>query len=367
MRRTSIFLASLLVICGTLRTARADEPARLRITDGQMAAGSASASDVGPATAPIISYDTTTADTIFDAPDFCWYTQVQAVMLRRTPLKSKVLVVEDPAAGTNPASVSLPRVNANEISFNNNAQIGLGLTVGRQIDNVSSFELYYWGLMHWTSGSVTYGANSLSIPGTLAITTQDFFLADEAALAYESNLNNVELNYQQTLNGMSLLAGFRYINLYENFDMRFHDVDSGTSNYNIHTTNHLIGGQVGMGWHIDATERLTADLFSKVGVFGNAQRMSQWMADFDNTLPRRDTKDSSSHTSFVAELGVNLRYRATEWFTIFGGYRIMWMTGLALATSQVDFNDAPGAGATFNSQGDDFKLYGPHGGIEFRW
>jgi hypothetical protein len=109
------------------------------------------------------------------------------------------------------------------------------------------------------------------------------------------------------------------------------------------------------------------DLFSKIGFFGNAQRMSQWMADFGNTLPRRDAKDFSSHTSFVAELGVNARYRISECVSIFGGYRFMWMTGLALAPSQLDFNDAPGAAATFSAQNDNFKLYGPHAGIELRW
>lgn len=367
MRCTSIFLASLLVICGSLRTSKADEPARLRITDGQVAAGTASLSDATPAPSPAIAYDATTLDSIFDKPDFPWYTKVEAVLLRRTPLNNQIIVVEDPSAGTNPVAVSVARLDANEISFNNNAQPGLGLTLGRQIDNVSAVEISYFGLYNWTSGAVVNGANSLSLPGTIAITTQDFFLADEVAVSYESHLNNMEINYKQTINGLSLLGGFRYINIDEEFNMRFHDVDTGTSNYVIHTANNLIGGQVGLGWHWGVGDRLEADWFSKVGVFGNAQYMNQWMADFGNLLPRRDFTDHSTHTAFVAEVGVNVRLRVTEWMTILGGYRFIWLDGLALAPQQVDFNDAPGAGQTFNSQNGNFKLYGPSAGVEFRW
>ena len=101
MRRTSNFFASLLVICGTLQTARADEPARLRITDGQFAeSGTASLSDTPLPTnhamsinQPIVSYDSSSdADSIFAEPTYPWYARTEAIFLRRTPISGQPVV-----------------------------------------------------------------------------------------------------------------------------------------------------------------------------------------------------------------------------------------------------------------------------------
>ncbi|MBI5759985.1 MAG: BBP7 family outer membrane beta-barrel protein [Planctomycetales bacterium] len=375
MRRTSIFFASLLVICSTLQTIRADEPARLRITDGQTAeAGTASLTDTPlppidtpPINQPIVNYDSSfDADSIFAEPAYPWYARTEAIFLRRTPISGQAVVVEDMNSGLG-APNTVVRVDANNLSFNNNAQPAFGFTLGRQLDNVSSFEASYWGLLHWTSGSVTYGANSLSLNGPIAITTQDFFLADEIAISYVSNLNNMELNYKQTINGLSLLGGFRLVSLSEDFNIRSHDVDSGTSNYRIKTVNTLIGGQIGAGWNWTPDDRVTLDLFSKVGVFGNIQRMTQTLADLNNTLPRLNARDGSTHTGFVGEVGANVQYRVTEWLTLNGGYRFMWIDGLALAPNQLDFTDISSPDRTLSDSGSSFKLYGPHFGAEIRW
>jgi len=367
MRRTSIFFASLLVICGTLQTTRADEPARLRITDGLFAdSGTASLSDTTSIAEPVVTYDSADADSIFAEPSYPWYARTEAIFLRRTPISGQPVVVEDLNAGFGVLN-TVERVNANDLSFNNNAQPALGLTIGHQIDNVSVFEASFWGLFHWTSGSVTYGANSLSLNGPIAITTQDFFLADEIAISYVSNLNNLELNYKQTLNGLSLLGGFRLVSLSEDFNIRSHDVDSGTSNYRIKTVNTMIGGQVGAGWNWSSGERFSLELFSKVGVFGNIQRMTQTLSDLNNTLPRLRARDGTTHTGFVGEVGFNAQYRVTEWLTLNGGYRFLWLDGLALAPNQLDFTDVSSPDRTISDSGSSFKLYGPHFGAEVRW
>lgn len=367
MRRTSILFASLLVICGSLQTTRADEPARLRITDGQVAdAGTASLSDAATASEPGVTYQSMETDSIFAEPSYPWYARTEAIFLRRTPISGQPVIVEDLNAGVGPLN-TVERVNENDLSFNNNAQPAFGFTIGRQLDAVSTFEASYWGLFHWTSGTVNYGANSLSLSGPVAITTQDFFLADEVAISYVSNLNNMELNYKQTINGLSLLGGFRLLNLSEDFNIRSHDVDSGTSNYRIKTVNTLIGGQIGAGWNWSSSDRFSLELFSKVGVYGNIQRMTQTLYDLNNTLPRLNARDGSTHVGFVGEVGLNGKIRLTEWLTLNGGYRFMWIDGLALAPNQLDFSDISSPDRTISDPGASFKLYGPHAGIEFHW
>lgn len=293
----------------------------------------------------------------FTPPQNCWYLQAGALFLYRSHVKDQVILVNDTTGGS--------ALRTKDTDFNNIFQAGPEITFGRRFDSVSAIEGTWWGTNHWQQHTQVVGANNLSLPGPIAVTTGDFFLADQVDVKYQSNLNNVEANYKQTMFNVTLLGGFRYFNLHEVYEIRSSDFDSGTSPYRVKTHNNLMGGQIGLGFNKQCG-RFGVDFISKAGLYGNAARLETYLGDFNNTVVLRNYKDNETITSFIGELNAQATYNVTDWFLIRAGYRILWLEGIALAPQQLDFTADPNAGNHIIDRAG-LYLYGFNIGCEARW
>ncbi|HEY2760120.1 MAG TPA: hypothetical protein VGI75_05235, partial [Pirellulales bacterium] len=131
-------------------------------------------------------------------------------------------------------------------------------------------------------------------------------------IRYESNLQNVEVNYLHTWNvwstlggwsQFSLLGGFRYLHLDEQFGVHFAAFDSLDpmfvfhENINLSTANDLYGAQVGIRTHKD-WKWIFLDTSLKWGVYGNAAVQHQVVTEQGIVMHRRD-----NHPSVVSDIG----------------------------------------------------------------
>ena len=82
-----------------------------------------------------------------------------------------------------------------------------------------------------------------------------------------TKLDSTEINWRhQRWNRLSLLAGFRWIELKD--DVQYRIGSTALGDYNFH--NHLYGGQLGADWALtDPSNRLQLRVVGKVGVYGN--------------------------------------------------------------------------------------------------
>ncbi len=292
----------------------------------------------------------------------CWYVQAEALFMQRDNQNANQPVVLDDASQAVLFSTS-------DLSLD--GAVGRRNLLGRAFDDYSALEFSYFGVFDWTAGATIRGSNSLDIPPDLVGPATDFDNADDMAIAYCTQVNNVEANGVSYLcgsrqcGGVAMLAGFRYVNLDETFNINSIDNDGTQSDYRIDAENHLFGGQLGLRlthrscrWGFDST--------GKVGLFGNAANQRQFVGDNGNTTVLRNTSSSQSVTSFVGDINASVAYYLTDVWKIRAGYNVLWMEGLALAPNQLDFSFSADSGTAVSTGGGVF-LHGANVGLEARW
>lgn len=286
------------------------------------------------------------------------YFQGEALWMTRAHSVSETVAVTLPPA-------SQPVLNANDAQMTNKWRLGMLLTVGRQYDEVSSFELTYFGLNSWRANAGVSGPGTLSINGPLANVSQDYIFASQIDIDYSSTFNNAEANYKQTIEGLTLLAGFRYFNLDEQFILSSTRPGFGTSDYKIRATNNLIGGQIGAGF-TQTWGRFTAEALAKGGVFGNLAHQDTEIRDFNNTFLRRSTNVGTTATAVMCEAVASVSYQVFDWLVVRAGYRFIWLNNIALAPDQLDFTNLPQS-SNFVDANNHLFLQGASAGAEVRW
>jgi hypothetical protein len=249
-------------------------------------------------------------------------------------------------------------------------RFGLGtlFTLGYQLDKVAATELTFFGFNDWNnSASVVDPTSFLILGGTLSPFTNDFQFADRMTITYSSRLFNAEANYKQTIEGLTLLAGFRWFNLSEKFDLNSHRaLFSESSDYQVSATNNLIGLQAGAGYSAQ-WGRLNLGILGKFGVFGNVASQHALLRDFGNTQIDRQYRAAAAPVSVLGEIGANATFQVTDWMALRAGYRFIGVDNLALAPSQLDLN-GPAVGAPpFIYPHNFLLLHGANAGIEIRW
>jgi len=182
----------------------------------------------------------------FTPPDYGTYFQADALFLSRFhgPSNQPIAVALPPG--------SIPNLHTDDVSLSNKFRAGAIFTLGLNIDQVSSIEATYFGLNSWTnSASVSDPTGQLGLAGTLQNSTLDYIFSDRIAIDYHSQIHSAEGNYKQTIEGLTLLAGFRYFRLAETFDINSHSAMFGTSSdYKVNATNQFAGCPVGHGIHL---------------------------------------------------------------------------------------------------------------------
>lgn len=277
-----------------------------------------------------------------------WKATAGIVMFHRSKALAEALVVEN-GVGTELINVS---------DFDLGWAAGPDVELSRQFDNGWAFGVRYFSIDGWNA---THGLNS---PGNLRIPLisddpADTF--DTAYASYSSRLYSTELNVsRQVGERLRFLAGFRWVELHESI---FAGADGtgleGSLSYG--TANHLYGFQAGVEATLFQRGAFQLDGALKAGVFRNQIGM-----DMYGTGTGLDMDESSTvaRTSFLGEIDLTARYKINRHWSVYGGYEMMWIDGVALAGDVVAALARSSDTTLIN--GSPF-YHGATTGLEFAW
>ncbi len=267
---------------------------------------------------------------------------------------------------------------------------GVETTVGKWIGCgcTDAVEVTYWGLYGMKGeASVRDDANNISTPFDTGFVTiggapasQFFDNAHEHLIRRSDEFHNVEVNWKHAVGcpcssfELNWLSGFRYMNIQDQF--HFFSVqgghefgDNGGINeacLHVETKNNLYGIQFGSEaiWHV--TDCLSLKATPKVGLMGNHVTNSAYLKRGDDTYTF-DYDSSKNDFSMFGQLDVAADYQIGCHWHLFGGYRVLGISRVALSPDQVPpfLNDADGFKEVRTNS--DLILHGAFAGAEFRW
>ncbi|MCY2990601.1 MAG: hypothetical protein NTY19_22390 [Planctomycetota bacterium] len=275
-----------------------------------------------------------------------WTVTAEALFLQRRSPAPALLMTAGPAQDLDASS------------FRFDFHPGVDVSLAFQADSDNTLEVRYLGIDQWQAST-----NTVTIPLTLLRINAApplFAFAGAAINAdYVSELHNFEINGLHRMSDRwALLAGFRYAELDEHFQATL----PGTLvTYDARTRNRLCGFQLGGTAALwDRGGPLTVSGVGKGGIYGNQAAQDSTFA----FLPA-PANDKATPVAFLGEIGLTADYRLGEHLSVLGGYRLLWINGVALATDQVavsNFFTRSG----INASGDAF-YHGAFLGLESQW
>ncbi|HZZ72635.1 MAG TPA: BBP7 family outer membrane beta-barrel protein [Pirellulales bacterium] len=299
-------------------------------------------------------------------------------------------------------------VNTNQLQGTGDANAGWGggfeVVLGYNCCCENAFEVSYFGLWGMKGEADRYSStNSLSTPminGNVYLPDAAhaaggyFDNAREHKITREDEAHDVELNYiyhalanQGNCNGLNvdILAGVRYFRFTEQLEFASLAGASAAGNHigndpantaylDVNTENNMVGFQLGskIDWRVWNNFSLFAT--PKFGIYGNhmtshsnLHRGDGAEGVFTDTGDTFDLHGAKTSVSFLASMDLGLNYDITSNWSIFGGYRVLAVTGVALSDNQMypylagesDYQNVKSNGSLI--------LHGVFAGTEFRW
>jgi hypothetical protein len=258
-----------------------------------------------------------------------WTVDANALFLTRRVAPASLIADYTTGAGL---------LNASSLDLSTHAGVEFGLI--RHWDCGNAVEVRYAGVDGWDAQTVVpTNPNdvlqiNLGIPLTVAAGSA--IDADYASQWHSFEINGRHEFCQQRL---AVLAGFRYVEVDENWGFTLVDT-APLYELEASTRNRLYGFQLGgqaVLW--DRGGRLSVDAVGKAGIYGN--RAAQ---DTLFVTAAASATDAQTAAAFLGELELVGKYRITERLSLLGGYRLMWIDGLALAPEHLAANDGFGGG-----------------------
>lgn len=296
------------------------------------------------------------------------YSLVEVLALQRDNQATNRPLVNDANNGSTLLSVQ---------DLNASTAMGARVFVGRRVDDSWGREAGYLGVYGMTAAPSLSGDENLALAGPLASQSLPFTDGNRARATWVSTINSAEFNaFRSRCEGgdcIDWLGGFRYLNVAEQAGLAFtccEDASVGPfqSNYNVQTSNNLIGGQLGARGR-RTWDRWAMEGWAKTGLFANVANQSQ-SPILDPTGSGTVVRDARSawgtETAFVADLNASLIYRLSDVWGIRAGYNLIWISGVALAPNQWDFSTSADGGRALIG-GDSMFLSGANLGLEARW
>lgn len=280
-----------------------------------------------------------------------WKVRAGAVILTRS--RPDEVVLARPISG-------LIQISGGE-DFNFDYAGGPDVSIERRLGNsCNSIEARYFGALNWNS-DVDYGAT-----GDIRIGPINIPLAIDVQANYQSKLNSAEFNFRhQRSDRVTWLTGFRIIELNEQLDYTVDFVVPNLTGVSFDTSNRLYGGQVGADvalWRLSGP--LSVNGLFKAGIYGNDAENNFNFRVLDTPIIQGEASDSP--LAFVGEIGATTAYQVTRHFAIRGGYQLLWISEVALASDQAQLALNTLDVNSINSSGDVF-YHGALVGGEFTW
>lgn len=158
-----------------------------------------------------------------------------------------------------------------------------------------------------------------------------------AYLEAGSTLRNFEFNLRRRVsNRLSVLAGFRYIELNETMRQHYENwvFPIITQDGQISTRNFLYGFQLGADAALWQYGPFALDGWVKAGIYANAARSNADTSYVNLPLVLPSLAAQETGTAFVGDLGLRATWQLDDRWQVYGGYRLMLVDGVALAIDQ---------------------------------
>ena len=267
--------------------------------------------------------------------------------------------------------------NPNQIMYppGTDWEVGAEVRIGRYFQcGCWAVELGYWTLDNFNSYSSMTHANTVSSPlafndlefgaGSGDMVADYFNSAEEHRIWRDNEIHNIEVNFVQSnltdpcnagcrrWSGR-VMFGLRYFKFDE--DLVFASLDQGgtwggnggldEAYLESSVENNLLGFQ--LGWILERQIGSKTQFFvtPKIGVYNNQidNYFNLYRGDgtvasptaFSGVSGSYPVRSSTDVVSFMTEIDLGLRYQATERLSFFGGWRVVAITGVALADEQI--------------------------------
>lgn len=286
-----------------------------------------------------------------------WYLTLGAVSLQRERMGNGLVAVRDP--GTVDTGIA-PPVNATPIlRFSDMETDWMGggkATIGYHWDNHSLELTGFYVPKNTSTHTIAFPRqiDSYFFNPPVGFEGNNFLWlqADLMSISLRTSLGSAELNYRTWWGPtphFSWLIGVRYVDLWERLRI-FTDDDGLTVRdsfgrpdatrqalYTVRTHNRIVAPQLGFEWNIPLNPWVAASMNAK----------GAWGANFvesDTRLRRGDgftglrTQRSETIFSHLYDAGFYLDWKLHQCAKLRTGWNILWLSHIAEAVEQVDFN-----------------------------
>ncbi|MFO0898092.1 MAG: hypothetical protein U0836_11770 [Pirellulales bacterium] len=155
----------------------------------------------------------------------------------------------------------------------------------------------------------------------------------------QSNVNSLEFNVRENVNEyLTLLAGFRWINLNERFSYLFTIPPLAAIVGSTQADNNLLGFQLGADGVLYDMGRFRLDGIAKAGIYGNLAQNQSALIGLPIPGPLAFQHNTTS-VAFEADARLGGTYFVTDRFSVRGGYQVLWLEGVALAAKQINVSN----------------------------
>ncbi len=290
-----------------------------------------------------------------------WRARANALYMRLSRPNDAMLVTDNFGHGVGgPRDAVL--LNAAEFAFR--YEPGWEVSLLRQLDADWGIEGLYFRVDAWNASREPVSApNGSTVQYAVPIGNVTF--PGTIAGSYRSELSNVEINGRRRLNDCwSALAGFRYLALNETGLAILQDVGPGANlaTHDVRAVNDLFGFQLGMDANLWSCGPLRIEGLLKAGIY--ADRAANSVSVSQQIGPPFGSNASADHPAFVGEIDLTGVYRMSKNWSLRGGYRVLWVEGVAQASDQVAVSNPVAAAASVSFKGSPF-YDGAFLGLEF--
>ena len=247
-----------------------------------------------------------------------WTVRAGAVVMHRSRPNGGLIAQTEPG--------NVPISNAADFGFDWAG--GPDVSIIRRTARGNAWELRYFGVLNSTA-TRDYGD-----PGNFDINPFGFNTSNQLDAQYQTTLNSTELNWLHHVSQrVTWIAGFRWVELNDHltYTVGFPSPTVIDLNYNMH--NHLYGAQTGADvslWNHGGP--LTMNGVLKAGIYGNSADSDIYSINNSGDV-LTDGEASSSQAAFLGEVNLTATYQVTKHFALRGGYQLVWLDGLALASN----------------------------------
>ncbi len=297
-----------------------------------------------------------------------WTISAEAIILNRIGNANRTLVERVPATVPLPNLATAPGTEAlNSNDFRQGLSPGPRIGVIRHGDSGYDLEVLYFQTAGW---STTRSVGPDNPPDWLVMRAPGGFLQTQdhsyqaMAWEYDTNLYNAEFNVRWNLySRLTLLGGFRWVNLSENLRGSLIPSERFPPFWNTTTTNNLFGLQIGADGKIWERGGFSINGLIKAGAYLNNTEESTGVSIFKIVRPSTAT---TNQASFVGEIGLQCKYQLNQRLALKAGYEALWLEGVALAPGQIQqtYTTAPDIVHSLGVKGSGVFFHGATAGLE---